>query len=298
MKNHTKSVIITLLSVYSLSSCATYLEGVSERFQDLGNRYQQTVTAFKASNEDIDPVQEYYIGRAVAASILSNYSINNKYPVLTRYLNHICQTLVINSPRPGIYNGYHVTVLDSDEINAFATSGGHVFVTAGLIKYAKSEDELAAVLAHEIAHIQLQHSITAIKANRKTNAILTATSNYLEYISQETSFTDIVKDFNEVVSEGVNTLVNNGYSQSQEFDADKTALALLAGSGYQPVSLLDMLQVLKENQPNHPGGFNKTHPSPERRISNVTGYVNSYKVTDTRLFREQRFRDIMSTVKL
>ena len=80
------------------------------------------------ASEAITPEQEYYIGRGVAASIADTYKVANK-PQIEAYLNSICQTLVINSERPVIFNGYHVAVLDTDEINAFATSGGHIFIT-------------------------------------------------------------------------------------------------------------------------------------------------------------------------
>ena len=91
------------------------------------------------ASEAITPEQEYYIGRGVAASIADTYKVANK-PQVEAYLNSICQTLVINSERPVIFNGYHVAVLDTDEINAFATSGGHIFITKGLLQCTDNED--------------------------------------------------------------------------------------------------------------------------------------------------------------
>jgi predicted Zn-dependent protease len=285
--------IILSIVVLVFSSCATYLEDVKSRFADMENRYQETKGAFKRAGEDIEPEQEYYIGRGIAAVLLKTYPPYTKNKPLTAYLNYICFTIAINSSYPDVYNGYHVALLDSNEINAFATPGGHIFITLGLLECTRSEDELAAVIAHEIAHIQLQHGIKAIKTNRKTNAILTATSNYLEYISQETSLADMVRDFNEVVDEGVNALVNNGYSQSQEFEADEMALSLMASAGYNPSSFINMLQVLDREQSSHPGGFNKTHPQPSDRLSRAKRHLSLYKSTsDTRSFRERRYSKI------
>jgi predicted Zn-dependent protease len=243
--------------------------------------------------EEITPEQEYYIGRAVGANILAAYKGYTGNPGLSNYLNRICGALVINSPKPDIYNGYHVMILDSGEINAFATSGGHIFITRGLLNCAGSEDALAAVIAHEIAHIQLQHSIKAIRTSRITQAIMvTGTSAAEIAAAQNTSLKDLTDIFDESVGEIVGTLINNGYSQEQEFEADTLALFLMASAGYEPSSLIDMLRALEQNQPRSSGGFNKTHPAPAQRIANAEKSVKKYSVPDTRQFRRQRYNSL------
>jgi predicted Zn-dependent protease len=248
--------------------------------------------AINKAAEEITPEQEYYIGRAVAANILSSYRGYTRNPALLNYLNRICGALVINSPKPDIYNGYHVMILDSTEINAFATSGGHIFITRGLLSCADSEDTLAAVIAHEIAHIQLQHSIKAIKTSRITQAILVTGSSAAGIAAQNTGLEELTDIFDESVGEIVSTLINNGYSQEQEFEADTLALSLMASAGYEPSSLIDMLRVLEQNQPKSSGGFNKTHPAPALRIANVEKNVQNYPVPDTRAFRRQRYNSL------
>jgi predicted Zn-dependent protease len=280
-----------------LSSCKTMADAAGAGAQiasGLGVIDQGTADAIGKSTEaigraaeDITPEQEYYIGRAVGANILANYKIWNGSPALTAYLNRICNTIVINSPRPEIYNGYHVAILDSDEINAFATSGGHIFITRGLIACTDSEDSLAGVIAHEISHIQLQHSIKSIKTSRITQALLVTGSSAAGAAGLDLAeLTDI---FDESVEEIVTTMVNNGYSQTQEFDADNNALSLMAAAGYEPSALISMLQVLEKNQGSHAGGFNKTHPTPARRITNARLGLGKYKVPDTRAYRQSRY---------
>jgi len=259
--------------------------------QNTANAISNTSKAAASAAETITPEQEYYIGRAVGANILSTYSLWNGNPALTRYVNNICNAITLNSPRPEIYVGYHVGLLDTDEINAFATSGGHIFVSRGLVASAKSEDALAGVIAHEIAHIQLQHSIKAIKTSRITQALLvTGTSAAGAYAGIDVNeLTDI---FNETVGEIVTTMVNNGYSQSQEFDADTAALSLLAGAGYNPSGLIDMLKELQKTQVEHPGGFNKTHPTPEKRLASAQKALSKLRVTDTSSYRQARFNAV------
>jgi predicted Zn-dependent protease len=254
-----------------------------------------TGAAWSRAGEDFTPEAEYYLGRAVGANILSFYTVYTARPALTRYVNQICRTIAINSPRPDIYNGYHVAVLDSDEINGFATSGGHIFLTRGLIACAESEDALAAVIAHEIAHIQLRHSLEAVKKSRKTQALLTTAGSIAGAIDNA-AIAALTDAFDESVQSAIATLVNSGYARDQEFDADKTALALLSGAGYDPAALVEMLTVLRTSQGRQPDkGFAKTHPGPQDRINSVTKALASYTASDaytagdTRSFRQTRF---------
>jgi predicted Zn-dependent protease len=299
-----KILIMIAASLFfgGLVSCGTVASATSVGAQIAGalgvidentaDAISQSSGAIARAAEEITPEQEYYIGRAVGANLVKNYKVYTKNAALTAYLNKICAAIVVNSPKPEIFNGYHVFVLDSDEINAFATSGGHIFVTRGLIGCTNSEDALAAVIAHEIAHIQLQHSIKAIKTSRITQALMITGTSAANAAGQYLNMRELTDIYDESVGNIVTTLVNNGYSQTQEFDADGLALFLLASAGYTPSSLIEMLQSLEQNQPKHPGGFNKTHPEPARRISNVRQMVNKYPVPDTRPYRVLRYRSV------
>jgi predicted Zn-dependent protease len=256
--------------------------------QKTADAISKSGVALSSAFEDITPEQEYYIGRAVGANILSTYKIQNNKPNMLAYVNKVCNALVINSVRPEIFNGYHVNILDSDEINAFATCGGHIFITRGLIDSTTSEDTLASVIAHEIAHIQLQHGLKAIKNSRMTQALL-VTGTSAASAAGNNNLSEMVDIFGDSINEVVTTMVTNGYSRTQEYDADSMAMSLMELAGYEPGSLLDMLNVLEKTQSSHPGGFNKTHPTPAQRIANAQKTVGKYNVPDTRSYRVQRF---------
>jgi predicted Zn-dependent protease len=290
-----------LVSAGIALSCASLAGAAGMGAQIAGNLGvidQNTAAAITQSSgaigkaaEEITPEQEYYIGRAVGANILSSYKIYGAKPALTSYLNKICGAIVINSPKPDIYNGYHVNILDSSEINAFATSGGHIFITRGLIDSADSEDALAGVIAHEIAHIQLQHSIKAI-TNSRINQALMVTGISAVGVAADMDVKELTDVFNQSVGEIVNTLLNKGYSREQEYDADATALSLLTAAGYSPSGLIDMLRQLEKTQSSHTGGFNKTHPSPAERLSSAEKLAANYQVSDTRSFRQDRYKAV------
>jgi len=235
-----------------------------------GDKGNQILDALKPAFEVITPEQEYYIGRSVAANIIKQYSLykedNLTGDALTQYLNKICAAITINSPRPDVYNGYHVAILNSEEVNAFSTPGGHIFVTLGLIRLAKdagSEDALAGVIAHEVAHIQLQHGIKAIQTDRLTKAlIITAVTGIGAATGMD--FNDITNVFIDTVGDIFNNVVNDKYSRQQEFEADTKALSLLKDAGYNQSGLMDMLNKLPENK------FGGTHPTRAERIANAT----------------------------
>jgi predicted Zn-dependent protease len=256
--------------------------------QNTANAISQSAQAIGRAAEEITPEQEYYIGRAVGANILVAYKIYNGKPELTAYLNQICRAITINSPKPFLYNGYHVNILDTDEINAFATSGGHIFLTLGLIACADSEDALAGVISHEIAHIQLQHGIKSIRNSRITQAlIVTGTSAVGAVTGMDVQ--ELTSVFNESIGEIITTMVNNGYSQTQEFEADATALSLMAAAGYDPQGLMSMLRILQQNQRDTTKGFGKTHPTPAQRITNAQISIGQYRVLDTKSYRVARY---------
>jgi predicted Zn-dependent protease len=235
------------------------------------------------------PEDEYYIGRAVAANILSAYEIYTGNPALGNYLNLICQALVINSSIPAIYNGYHVVILNSMEFNAFATPGGHIFITRGLVEAAPSEDTLAGIIAHELAHIRLRHGMRMIDNMRIMEEIDEAARQAAAFAGQNQR----ILTFRDSVNEFFYLMVRNGYSIEQEFEADTAAIGLLASAAYSPGGLLEMLNVLQRIQRSQRGGFNNTHPEPLQRITNLERQLTGYRPYNAGSVRQDRFLRIM-----
>jgi len=239
---------------------------------------------------EASPADEYYLGRAVAANILAVYKPYTRKPELTEYVNRICQTLVINSSKPVAFNGYHVIILDSPEFNAFASPGGHIFITKGLVDLAVSEDMLAAVIAHELAHIILKHGADIINEMKFTGEMMEVAGRAVDIAGKNSVNANLLKYFQDIITKTVDTLMKNGYSQAQEFNADWEAMALLSNAGYDPAALIEMLKVLQRVQTSQRGGFNTTHPSPMERIALAEKL--SYRTPDTRKYREPRFKNV------
>jgi predicted Zn-dependent protease len=284
------AAVLFFLSSFSLLMAKGQSDLGPEAYQGASDALSQMDKAIESNQDTMTAEDDYYVGRAVAAGILKNYSLYTGNPALTRYLNRICLAIVINSRQPVLYNGYHVEILDSDEINAFATPGGHIFLTRALAECAASEDELAAVIAHEIAHIQLRHAAGIIENQRLVQDLGATADRAASIAARELSAGERAVLFGESVREMIDTLLRNGFTQSQEFDADAMAMVLLADAGYNPLGLIDILKILDKNQKDHPGGFNTTHPSPVQRISNAEKFAGNYRRQDTRSYRQPRFK--------
>ncbi len=263
---------LVLLSTLLLGSCLSLGQSLellaSNAFsQGLMDRYEQAMlkAAAKAAADAAQPLsprEEYYIGRAVAARIFSLYGVYENQ-VLIEYLNKLGQGLALYSTRPEIYIGYRFAVLDSPQINAFASPGGHILVTRGLLSKVESEDELAAVLAHEIAHVSLGHGLASIQGSRLTQiAAEYALNAGMASGGEGASFTEA---FGEAISELATVLLISGYSQSFELQADQEARRIITRAGYDSAALDRLISKLPSHS-QESSGFAQTHPEPLFRL--------------------------------
>ncbi len=263
------------LLLLSLSGCKDIkipdLSSINITQEDIQKGFSFGQSIYNASKE-ITPEQEYYIGRSVSASILKKYKIYNNKKI-TKYVNSIGNMLTIHSPMPELFAGYHFVVLQSDEINAFATPGGFIFITKSLLKLCENEDELASVLAHEIAHVQLRHGIKSIKDSRWVS-IATSMGKEVAESHVDGELLKMTESFDYSIDDVVNTLVVNGYSKSYENEADKYAQNILIKTGYASSSLISMLNKMDKKLEHDSRGFGSTHPKPSERIE----YINELDI--------------------
>ncbi|MDR1617979.1 MAG: M48 family metalloprotease [Treponema sp.] len=258
---------------------------------DITNAFAEMDRAFEdTGDEELTQEDEYFLGRAVAAQVLSAYQAYDRDPAMVSYLNNICQAIVINSSRPDTFNGYHVGILNTKEINAIATPGGHIFVTRGLLECADSEDALAAIIAHEVAHIQLHHAASIIADQQLANDLSQVAGRAAAMASRGSALKERTALFGRSIGVMVNTLFKNGFAQEQELEADATAAGLLKSAGYDPSALIVVLRTLEKLQPLHPGGFNTTHPSPAVRIASLKNIPAGSRVNASRNARFASFQ--------
>jgi len=255
---------------------------------------RKSAKAVARSAEEFTPEQEYYIGRTVGAVVLTKYRAYDQAEV-NRYVNVLGQTLAEASDLPSIYGGYHFLVLNSDDINAFATPSGLIFVTRGLLRCCRDEDALAAVLAHEVGHIQLRHGMQAIEKARVTEALTTLAAEGAKSLGSR-EVAALTRTFEGAITDITNTLINNGYARAQEYEADRAAVTVLRRVGYDPDALLEMLQQMKRNL--KPGGldFAKTHPPPDDRIAQLAKAGLAASPVPAPAPRQKRFQQTLGRI--
>ncbi len=247
--------------------------------------------AVARSMEDFTPEQEHYIGRAVMAALFATYRpLNNQ--AANDYVNTLGQSLALFSDQPLTYAGYHFQIVDSDEINAFAAPGGFIIVTRGLIRCCPNETALAAVLAHEIAHVQNKDALRAIKKSRITQALGIIGGEAIKHTAGA-ELNQLAGIFADSVGDIMTTMVNNGYSRAYEYEADQAAVSILRRAGYDPSGLVVMLHGMKSRLVSGGRDFAKTHPAPADRIAKLAGLDANTKEPAA---REARFRKAVASL--
>lgn len=214
---------------------------------------------------------------------------------LQAYVNEIGQRLAKYSDRPDI--AYHFTIIDSPDINAFALPGGYIYINRGLITYLNTEAELAAVLAHEIAHVTARHA-----ARQKTARTGTGVLSVLAVL---TTGSTVIGETAELVS---NAAVS-GYGRSFELEADRFGAEYLYNAGYSPEAMIEVIGVLKDQEkyarfraretgqkPKTYHGVFATHPRNDQRLQEAVTAAGSLDTQSNNLSdsieqQNQRFRE-------
>lgn len=220
---------------------------------------------------NISDEQEVEIGKQIQQQLLSQqYELYNNQQVQT-YVDRIGQELV-NSAESSRDIPYSFQVVVSDAVNAFATPGGFIYVTTGLLQEADNKAQLASVIAHEIAHINEKHSVRALKRAA------------------------IAQGIAETAGVSTNTLAQIGYqlavdlpqSREYEYEADRVGLEILQQGGYPPMAFVNFLKQLQGgNQPE----FLRTHPTSTNRIEALAQEIQSSSVSSNKGLDEADYQN-------
>ena len=292
-----------LLLVVAAVNCSVVQQG-TEILSQTGkisesdkNSIIKTSEAIRSTFAEITEEEEYYIGRSVAAMILSRYPAYNN-DGLTRYINTVGDAVSYFSNRPEIYAGYHFLILDTDEVNAMAAPGGFIFISKGLLKRCKDEEMLAAVLAHEIGHVTAKHGLQSIKKSRLIDAFKVLGTEAVQRYGSE-QLAQLTGIFEGVLGDIVESLIERGYDRKYEYEADRQAVAITVRTGYSPAGLTDFLGTMVGDKSTASGkGWFKTHPSPEDRLERVKAEIASAKNIPLRAaVRMARFKQNVGNLK-
>jgi len=197
---------------------------------------------------------EKALGREVAAYLIARHGLVQDEE-LTRYVSLVGRTLA-RKAKP-IEVPYAFGVLDTDAVNAYATPGGHVLVTKGLLAKLNNEAQLAGVLAHELVHVYDKH---AVKGFVKAKALGALGGK----IAEKSEFKSVVKDL-------IEGIADKGFPRADEFKADKEAILLMRSAGYNAYGLSAALERLYgKKQEKLTASFHSRHPTLKSRLDRLT----------------------------
>jgi len=262
MQPYRKTLILALVVVSTLAfSTGSYAtDNPSNRrhgdVENIGNRNIAT-RVWGIFPNFVSLEKEIQIGQQVAAEFEQSAKLIED-PVVSDYVDRVGQNLVKHSDAKV---PFHIKVVDSDEVNAFAFPGGFFYINKGLLLAADNEAELAGVMAHEISHVAARHA-TAMLSKQQ---ILQFAQIPLLFIGGYVAQMAIQNGFGLAVNLGL-----LGVTRESEKEADQLGIQYMWNTGYDPNGFVSFFEKLQEQEKSKPGklsGWFRTHPFTVNRIA-------------------------------
>ena len=250
------STALILLALNLVIVTPTNLHAGSREFRA---RISSADQSAEISNEDL--AAEIRFGREVSAHILGRYKLDLD-DNLNRYVNLVGRGVALHCNRSEL--DFRFAVLDTSTINAYAAPGGYIFITRGAIGIMEDEAELAAVLAHEIAHTTERHIVLELGIKGKGQSAQAGIAHLLGAMGDPTRVA-----FKQAVDKAMDILFQQGYSRQDESSADHSGTIILAATGYDSSALVRYLGRLKKSRSAELEILDKTHPPFDERIATL-----------------------------
>jgi beta-barrel assembly-enhancing protease len=251
--------LLAMFAIGCLATLLTSLPGNAERkhgdVQNIGNR-SVSGRVFKILPNMVSLEKEIALGGQIAAEFEQTARLVED-PVISEYVDRIGQNIVKHSDAKV---PFHIKVVDTDEVNAFAFPGGYFYVNKGLILAARNEAELAGVMAHEISHVTARHATSRMSKGQ-----------YLQFAAIPALFVGgywAQMGIQNALGLGIN-LELMGVTRESEREADQLGIQYLWNSGYDPNAFVSFFEKMQEEEKSKPGrlaGWFRTHPSTQDRI--------------------------------
>jgi len=209
---------------------------------------------------NISDRQEVEIGEQINQKLVRNQIQLYRNSSVNRYIDQIGQRLAKETQRSNI--PYTFQVVKDDSINAFATTGGFIYLNTGLIEAADNEAQLASVIAHEIGHIEEEHMIEQMRQTAIARGVAVAAG----------------LDRNTLVNIGVDLALRLPNSREDEFEADQVGLDILKKAGYAPSAMVNFMEKLQKKSGSVPS-FLSTHPGVDDRINALNQAIDPAEAT-------------------
>jgi len=198
-------------------------------------------------------------------------------PILNEYVNEIGNKIAAQT-NEGEHD-FTFFVVDDPRINAFALPGGYIGIHTGLLEATRSEDELAGVLAHEIAHVTQRHIARAIHASSRQSLLSTAIMLGALLAGVTSGNSDVVQA-GTMVAQGTAAQQRINFTRSNEYEADRIGIGSLADAGFDPYGMASFFDVLARQNTRKPNErmpeFLRTHPVTTARVAEARNRARDY----------------------
>jgi len=223
------------------------------------NRLLDAGKNLKQATNEVGEAEEVQIGAEMTAKLLGAAPLVPN-DALQRYVNDVGRWLALQTERPDL--PWRFGVIDTADVNAFATPGGHILVTRGLVARMRSEAELAGVLAHEIVHVLKKHHLKALQKTAQLELANTVAGSYAS------GNAGALQRREKLLSAG-SELFARGLDKDDELEADRLGVVIAARAGYDAYGLPSVLQTLQAMNPadSSLALMFKTHPAPAERLT-------------------------------
>jgi predicted Zn-dependent protease len=282
----TRRMLPLALAVGMWAGCAEVQQIAEESARQSGNpQLAQAIHGGGTLISGLLPIgeeEEQSLGQSTALQVVARSGGLYEQPELVRYVNLVGRGVAATSDRPTV--NYRFAVLNDQSINAFATPGGYVFVTRGLLKQVKNEAELAGVLGHEIGHITQRHMLEVIQ---RTKQIAGVSEAGLAYATRQPG------QYQQLIDSVTKKILDEGYDQGKETQADQLGVIFASRVGYDPTAYLAFLNRLRSLRGDDRALF-KTHPNFSARIAAVETVIREKGYTATGTILADRFSQASS----
>lgn len=218
----------------------------------------------KNQHIDLTPRQEIALGLQSAPEMEHQYGGVSSDQKAVGAVSDIGSELVTKTTVSNTPYKYDFHLLADDHtINAFALPGGQVFITEGLYKKLNTPGEVACVLAHEVGHVAARHSAQQI-AKQQLMQGLTGAAVLATYDPDDSNSRNSA-----AMATLVGRLVTLKFGRSDELEADKLGVRFATEAGYDPRSMIKVMQILDQVSKSRTPEFFSTHPNPEHRIERI-----------------------------
>jgi predicted Zn-dependent protease len=232
--------------------------------------------AFPQSIFGLTTEEEIAVGKNISQDIERALPVYRN-PAYQSRLIRVGTRLTYVADRKDVDYTFHI--IDKDELNAFATFGGYIYIYKGAMDKAADDDELAAILAHEIGHVSARHLAKAVEKSRAFGLWF----GLLDYfvLRKQKHREDIYR-----VADIGYDLIQRGYTRQDEFEADRLSVRYMHRAGFDPLGAIRVLNKLKKEDvsrfpdPFENIGILRTHPFVNERVDAIVSEIAAIKAED------------------